>query len=206
MKVKRPSIADLIRHLREAKERERKRERDMEREKESEAKSLVDANVSNDAATTEGTVATSHHLAGDVTGTTAPANTLTTMTPPSDISPPYRTSATSHDLTTAVLSNLEEEAVFFSPGRTTSSAVTSPKKETSSAPVKEGMPLGKRRLNVTKRSLREGKSQSLILLTGSEPEYKDDTHSKVSLTHTHTTVCHPTIKGSIVAVCLSKRP
>ncbi|TNN40673.1 hypothetical protein EYF80_049167 [Liparis tanakae] len=37
---------------------------------------------------------------------------------------------------------------------------------------------GERRLKVTKRSLREGKSQSLILLTGLEPEDKDDTHSK----------------------------
>ncbi|XP_041794805.1 capping protein, Arp2/3 and myosin-I linker protein 2 isoform X2 [Chelmon rostratus] len=184
VKVKRTSIADLIRPLREAKERERERERDKEREKGRGARSVEDANVSNDATTTEGTVATSHQLAGDARGTMAPANTLTTMTPPSETTPSYPTIATSPDLTTATLSNLEEEAVPVLPGRIPSPVVTSPltEQERSGMLMKEmklgGTPYGERRLKVTKRSLREGKSQSLILLTGLEPEDKDDSHSK----------------------------
>uniref|UniRef100_A0A8C4ELX5 Capping protein regulator and myosin 1 linker 2 n=1 Tax=Dicentrarchus labrax TaxID=13489 RepID=A0A8C4ELX5_DICLA len=180
VKVKRTSIADLIRPLREAKEREREREREKGRG----ARSVEDANVCNDAATTEGTVATSHHLAGDVRGTMVPAKTLTTMTPPSDTAPSYPTIATSPDLTTATISNLEEEAAPGLPGRTPSPVVTSPltEQERSGVLMKEmklgGTPYGERRLKVTKRSLREGKSQSLILLTGLEPEDKDDTHSK----------------------------
>ncbi|XP_044049141.1 capping protein, Arp2/3 and myosin-I linker protein 2 isoform X3 [Siniperca chuatsi] len=182
VKVKRTSIADLIRPLREAKERER--ERDKEREKGRGARSVEDANVSNDAATTEGTVATSHHLAGNVRGTMVPAKTLTMMTPPSETAPSYPTIATSPDLTTATISHLEEETVPVLPGRTPSPVVTSPltEQERSGVLMKEiklgGTPYGERRLKVNKRSLREGKSQSLILLTGLEPEDKDDTHSK----------------------------
>ncbi|XP_062276911.1 capping protein, Arp2/3 and myosin-I linker protein 2 [Scomber scombrus] len=187
VKVKRTSIADLIRPLREAKERERERERDKEREKERGTRSGEDANVSNDAATTEGTVATGQHLAGDARETVAPAKTLTTTTPPSETPPSYPIIATTPDLTTATLSNAEEEAVTSLPdlpGRTPSPVVTSPltEQERSSMLMKEmkmgGTPYGERRLKVTKRSLREGKSQSLILLTGLEPEDKDNTHSK----------------------------
>ncbi|XP_031723978.1 mucin-5AC-like [Anarrhichthys ocellatus] len=182
VKVKRTSIADLIRPLREAKERER--ERDKEREKGRGSRSVEDANVSNDAATTEGTVATGHHLAGDARGTMAPAKTLTTTTPSSETTSSYPTVATSPDPTTDTLPHLEEEAVPVSPGRTPSPVVTSPltEQERSGMQMKEmklgGTPYGERRLKVTKRSLREGKSQSLILLTGLEPEDKDDTHSK----------------------------
>ncbi|TMS05221.1 Capping protein, Arp2/3 and myosin-I linker protein 3 [Larimichthys crocea] len=184
VKVKRTSIADLIRPLREAKERERERERDKEREKGRGARSVEDANISNDAATTEGTVATSHHLAGDVREMMPPAKTLTTTTPPSETTPSYPTVTTSSDLTTATLTNLEEEAAPVLPGRTPSPVVTSPltEQERSNMLMKEmklgGTPYGERRLKVTKRSLREGKSQSLILLTGLEPEDKNDTHSK----------------------------
>ncbi|XP_034389859.1 capping protein, Arp2/3 and myosin-I linker protein 2 isoform X3 [Cyclopterus lumpus] len=184
VKVKRTSIADLIRPLREAKERERERERDKEREKGRGARSVEDANVSNDAATTEGTVVTGHHLAGVARGTMAPAKTLTTTTPSSETTPSYPTVATSPDPTAATLSNLEEEALFVSPGRTPSPMGTSPltEQERSGVQMKEmklgGTPYGEMRLKVTKRSLREGKSQSLILLTGLEPEDKDDTHSK----------------------------
>lgn len=183
MKVKRTSIADLIRPLREAKERERERERDKEREKERGARSVEDANISNDAATTEGTVATGHRLAGDAREVMAPANTLTMTTPPSETAPSYPTIATSPDLMSATLSNLEEKVV-----RTPSPVVTSPltEQEMSGVLMKEmklgGTPYGERRLKVTKRSLREGKSQSLILLTGLEPEDKDNSQSKVSVT------------------------
>ncbi|KAM7413820.1 hypothetical protein PAMA_018894 [Pampus argenteus] len=188
VKVKRTSIADLIRPLREAKERERERERDKEKEKERGARSVEDANVSNDAATTEGTVATSHHLADDARETVAPAKTLATTTLPSETTPPYPTVTTTPDLAAAaMLSNLQEEAVTSLPvlsGLTASPVVTSPltEEERSSMLMKEmkmgGTPYGERRLKVTKRSLREGKSQSLILLTGLEPEDKDNTHSK----------------------------
>ncbi|XP_050929608.1 capping protein, Arp2/3 and myosin-I linker protein 2 isoform X2 [Lates calcarifer] len=179
VKVKRTSIADLIRPLREAKERERERERDKEREKERGARSVEDANISNDAATTEGTVATGHRLAGDAREVMAPANTLTMTTPPSETAPSYPTIATSPDLMSATLSNLEEKVV-----RTPSPVVTSPltEQEMSGVLMKEmklgGTPYGERRLKVTKRSLREGKSQSLILLTGLEPEDKDNSQSK----------------------------
>lgn len=185
MKVKRTSIADLIRPLREAKERERERERDKEREKERGAKSLEDANISNDATTTEVIVATSHHLASDVRETMLPAHAFTTTTPPSETSPSFSTIATSPDVTTAVLSNVEGKMVPVLPSR--SPVVTSPltEQERSGVLMKEmklpGTAHGERQLKVTKRSLREHKSQSLILLTGLEPEDKDNTHSKVSL-------------------------
>ncbi|XP_069575702.1 capping protein, Arp2/3 and myosin-I linker protein 2 [Brachyistius frenatus] len=172
VKVKRTSIADLIRPLREAKERER----DKEREKERGGRSVEDVNVSNDAATTEGTVAASRHLVGDVRGKMAPAKTLTTTTPPSETAPSYPTATTVPDLATAALSHPKEEAGPVSPGRTPSPVVTSPLTE--QEVQLGGTPYGERRLKVTKRSLREGKSQSLILLTGLEPEDKDNTPSK----------------------------
>ncbi|KAM7396101.1 hypothetical protein PAMP_019170 [Pampus punctatissimus] len=187
VKVKRTSIADLIRPLREAKERERERERDKEKEKERGGRSVEDVNVSNDAATTEGTVATSHHLADDARETVAPAKTLATTMLLSETTPSYPTVNTTPDLAGATLSNLQEEAVTslpVLPGQTASAVVTSPltEEEQSSMLMKEmkmgGTPYGERRLKVTRRSLREGKSQSLILLTGLEPEDKDNTHSK----------------------------
>ncbi|KAA8590692.1 hypothetical protein FQN60_014626 [Etheostoma spectabile] len=168
VRVKRTSIADLIRPLREAKEREREREREKGRG----ARSVEDANVCNDAATTEGTVAIGRRLAGDAGGTMAPAKTLTTTTPSSDTAPPYPTITTSPDLATATLLNLEEGALPVLPGRSPSPVVTSPltEQDRRGVPGKEttlgGTPYGERRLKVTKRSLREGKSQSLILLTG----------------------------------------
>uniref|UniRef100_A0A668T5B6 CARMIL C-terminal domain-containing protein n=1 Tax=Oreochromis aureus TaxID=47969 RepID=A0A668T5B6_OREAU len=169
VKVKRTSIADLIRPLREAKERER--ERDKEREKERGARSVEDANISNDATTTEGIPATSHHLAGDVREKRSPAQTLTMTMPPSETTPLYPTITTSPDLTTTVLSNLEEEAAPVLPARMLSPVVT----RTLTGQDKQlvGTPYGERRLKVTKRALREGKSQSLILLTGLETDEKD---------------------------------
>ncbi|KAM8890903.1 capping protein, Arp2/3 and myosin-I linker protein 2 [Spinachia spinachia] len=178
VKVKRTSIADLIRPLREAKDRER------EREKGRGARSVDDANVSNDAATTEGIVATGQHLAGDARGMTPPATTLITPTASSETPSSYPTITMSPDPTATTLSNLQEEAVLVSPGHTHSPLVTSPlmEQKRSGVQMKEmklaGTPYGERRLKVTKRSLREGKSQSLILLTGLEPEDKDGRHKK----------------------------
>uniref|UniRef100_A0A3P9D7J6 Capping protein regulator and myosin 1 linker 2 n=1 Tax=Maylandia zebra TaxID=106582 RepID=A0A3P9D7J6_9CICH len=171
VKVKRTSIADLIRPLREAKERERERERDKEREKERGARSVEDANISNDATTTEGISATSQHLAGDVREKRSPAQTLTMMMPPSETTPLYPTITTSPDLTTTVLSNLEEEAAPVLPACMPSPVVTRTLTEQDKQLV--GTPYGERRLKVTKRALREGKSQSLILLTGLETDDKD---------------------------------
>uniref|UniRef100_A0A665UXG4 Capping protein regulator and myosin 1 linker 2 n=1 Tax=Echeneis naucrates TaxID=173247 RepID=A0A665UXG4_ECHNA len=178
LKVKRTSIADLIRPLREAKERERERERDKEREKERGARSVKDANISNDAVITEGTLATNNHLAADAREAIAAANTLPMPTRPSETTAFSPTIVTTPDCKNAALSNTEEEAGYLSP------VVTSPltKQERGAVLRKElklgGTPYGERRLSVTKRSLREGKSQSLILLTGLEPEDKDNMHSK----------------------------
>ncbi|XP_077953357.1 uncharacterized protein LOC144390794 isoform X2 [Gasterosteus aculeatus] len=172
VKVKRTSIADLIRPLREAKDREREKGRG--------ARSVEDANVSDDAAVTEGTVATGQRLAGDARGTTPPpATALTTPPAPSEI-PPSRAATAA-----ATLSDPREEPPPVSPGR--GPAVTSPppgqeRSGGGGGQAKEmrlaGTPHGERRAKVTKRSLREGKSQSLILLTGLEPEDKDGRHKK----------------------------
>lgn len=178
MKVKRTSIADLIRPLREARERERERERDKEREKERGEKSVENVNISNDATTTEGTVTTSHHLAGDTKEKMAPAKTLTMTTLSSETAATCPTITTSRNLNTSALSNLEEVTAPILPACTPSAVVISPLTKQLGHTL-----YGKRRLKVTERSLREGKSQSLILLTGLEPEDKDNTPIKVSLTH-----------------------
>ncbi|KAM4618957.1 capping protein, Arp2/3 and myosin-I linker protein 2 isoform 3-T3 [Polymixia lowei] len=192
-KVKRTSIADLIRPLREAKEREREREREREkeREKERETRSVEDVNVSNDAAVTEGTVAASDRLPGDRRDETAHAMTVTATTPPSEAARPSPAAATSPDLASALSSLGEEVATSLpvQPDHTPSPVAAPPamtpstEQEKSRLPEKErrkggGTPDGERRLKVTRRSLREGKSQSLILLTGLEPEDKDTAHSK----------------------------
>ncbi|XP_026222298.1 capping protein, Arp2/3 and myosin-I linker protein 2 isoform X2 [Anabas testudineus] len=183
VKVKRTSIADLIRPLREAKEREREREKDKEREKERGAKSLEEANISDHATTTEVNVATSDHLASDVRETMLPAHTFT-ITPPSETSSSYSTITTSPDVTTAMLSNLEEEVVPVLPIHSPIPLITSPltEQDKSGVLMKEmklaGTPHREKQLKVTKRSLREGKSQSLILLTGLEPEDKDNAQIK----------------------------
>uniref|UniRef100_A0A672FG21 Capping protein regulator and myosin 1 linker 2 n=1 Tax=Salarias fasciatus TaxID=181472 RepID=A0A672FG21_SALFA len=149
VKVKRTSIADLIRPLREAKERERERERGKEREKERGPRSVEDANVSNDAAVTEGTIA---------------EKMVTATTPPSDTTPSFPAVTTSPERTAAPPCDADEGG-GPGPGRT--------RPETPSGKS----PFGERKLKVA-RTLREGKSQSLILLTGLEPEDKDGTPSK----------------------------
>ncbi|TNN01069.1 hypothetical protein fugu_012315 [Takifugu bimaculatus] len=163
VKVKRPSIVDLIRPLREAKERERDRER--EREKGTWAKSVEDANISTDATTTEGSEATSRPLASDTTGTTAPANMLTTTMQPIEATPSYATRA----------SKQEEKSLFNSPTQSDRPAVDSTesdrwREETLMKERQAGFFSEERRVKMTKRLLREGKSQSLILLSGSDPE------------------------------------
>ncbi|XP_023204840.1 capping protein, Arp2/3 and myosin-I linker protein 2-like isoform X1 [Xiphophorus maculatus] len=170
VKVKRTSIADLIRPLREAKDRDRGRERDNEREKEREKESEEDANIYNDATTAEGTAAPGRYLADVVRETVTPAESLTT-TQSSEMTPSYPTITTSPELTTSVLSEPEQAAVPAIPHFSTTPAfITTP-------PEPEAPSYVERRLRVTKR-LRENKSQSLILLTGIEPDDKDNTPNK----------------------------
>lgn len=172
MKVKRPSIVDLIRPLREAKERERDRERER---KGTWAKSVEDANISTDATTTEGSEATSRPLASDTTGTTAPPNMLTTTMHPIEATPSYATSA----------SKQEGKSLCVSPSQSDRPAVDSTesdqwREETLMKERQAGFFSEERRVKMTKRLLREGKSQSLILLSGSDPEDTDHMDSKVS--------------------------
>lgn len=172
MKVKRTSIADLIRPLREAKER------DKDRDKDRGARSVEDANLCNDAVITEGIGAGS---AGGAGGVTAPAETLPTTMPPRKTTPSPVTITTSPDIPSAALPNLDEAGA---------AALSLPPPEQE---VQAGQKLsGERRLRVAKK-LREGKSQSLILLTGSESEDKDSTASKVRVVvhtqmHTNTSL------------------
>ncbi|XP_029009123.1 capping protein, Arp2/3 and myosin-I linker protein 2 isoform X3 [Betta splendens] len=142
MKVKRTSIADLIRPLGEAKNSEKERDE------------RGDSNTSNDVATTV-IAASSLHVAGE-----------TTLTSHS-----YSTTITT-DITTFE-GDVVPVLLHPSPGVTLSSV--EPEK---SSVLRAVSPHGDRQGKATKRSLREGKSQSLILLTGSEPEDKKTPHSK----------------------------
>lgn len=157
VKVKKTSIADLIRPLRDTKERERKRERVGGSEEE--------ANVCNDAAAREGTVTAGNHLAGKV-GETTPLEISFTITTSPDLASPFQPKLQDADVPVLPGHRLGPEVV---------SSLT--EQETQSG----GTPYGEKRQRMTKR-LRDAKSQSLILLTGSEAEDKDNTPSKVSLT------------------------
>ncbi|KAF7648326.1 hypothetical protein LDENG_00158240 [Lucifuga dentata] len=103
-------------------------------------------------------------------------------TPPSETTP---TSAMTPDLTATSPSNTDTDAVTSPPmlPSHTPSPVATPVM-TAAATEQERSSVGGetqpdgRRLKVMKRSLREGKSQSLILLSGVESEDKQNTHSK----------------------------
>nr|XP_046207834.1 capping protein, Arp2/3 and myosin-I linker protein 3-like [Oncorhynchus gorbuscha] len=149
-KVKKTSIADLIRPLREAKEKEKEREQNkkgkLEEERGAKATSVNDS----DATTTV-------RAADD--DTMAPAT-------PSDVA------TTSASLPTSAYA--QEKGTPMSPSALTPSPVISPiggflvEREKSRTLEKSRTPDGERRLKATRRSLRDGKSQSLILLTGLE--------------------------------------
>uniref|UniRef100_A0A673X9E1 Capping protein regulator and myosin 1 linker 2 n=1 Tax=Salmo trutta TaxID=8032 RepID=A0A673X9E1_SALTR len=146
-KVKKTSIVDLIRPLREAKEKEKERERDKKGKLEEDRGAKATCVNDSDATTTV-------RAAED--NTMAPA-TL------SDVA------TTSASLPTSALA---QEKV--SPSALTPSPVISPiggflvEREKSRTLEKSRTPDGERRLKATRRSLRDGKSQSLILLTGLE--------------------------------------
>lgn len=186
MKVKRTSISDFIRPLCEVKEKERGKKKDKERGTES----VEDNNVCHDATITE--EATSRNLTGDGKDTTA--STVTTMTPPDEVAPSYHTSnSTVSDLPTASLCNKDAETSPSTLAEQTSGLVAAAQTPTSVIEqewdgVGGGTQYEARRLKATKRSLRDGKSHSLILLTGVEPEDKENPHSKVSLGLTNPTV------------------
>ncbi|KAK6320243.1 hypothetical protein J4Q44_G00093500 [Coregonus suidteri] len=150
-KVKKTSIADLIRPLREAKEREREKEREKEKGKLEEESGAKATSVNDSDATTTVRAAEDN--------TMAPA-------PPSDV-PSVPTS-----LPTSTPA--QEEVTSVSPSALTPSPIISPvggflaEREKSRTLEKSKTPDGERRLKATRRSLREGKSQSLILLTGLE--------------------------------------
>lgn len=93
---------------------------------------------------------------------------------PSETTPSYATSA----------SNQEEEALFISPTQSVHPAVgpiesDQGRNKTLMKERRAGFFFEERRAKITKRLLREGKSQSLILLTGSDPEDTDHMDSKV---------------------------
>ncbi|XP_072291098.1 capping protein, Arp2/3 and myosin-I linker protein 2 isoform X2 [Eucyclogobius newberryi] len=162
VKVKRTSIADLIRPLREAKDRER------ERDKERGAKSVEDVNVCNDAAITEGSAAVGMRLAGEGMDVLMPVKTLT-ITPSNESAPTHPTThapstSTHTDNTDATVSQPDHPFEVRPEG-------------SEHGDTKMGQTSVERALR-TKRSLREGKSQSLILLTGDED--KDRAHKKFS--------------------------
>lgn len=144
-------IADLIRPLREAKERDR--ERDKEKENKRGGWSVDHTDVSNDATI-------SRHPAGET----------------------RETAKTSGGLPSAPVSSLRDEVVslpFLHSCTSSELALPLAEQEGSRMEVKErtmgGTPSAERSLRVSRRSLREGRSQSLILISGEE-----DKDSKVS--------------------------
>ncbi|XP_053740696.1 uncharacterized protein LOC128770365 isoform X2 [Synchiropus splendidus] len=165
-KVKRTSIADLIRPLRDAKDRDRERARDKHR----------DANLSNDAAVTEGTAASSPHLDEDAKEAVDPDGT---SAPAAETAPSRPTIATTPDLTDATLSDLQKDGVSLPPFLPECAQMPSGVAPASAEQLRTKLPsvegTVERRV---KKTFREGKSQSLILLSGLEPEDKDAAHSK----------------------------
>ncbi|KAI4877901.1 hypothetical protein NFI96_016785 [Prochilodus magdalenae] len=182
-KVKKTSIADLIRPLREAaraeKEREKEREKEKEREREKERekekeKAEEDSFVKPPITTPTPTItesALTEPAVDDKMAPRAPSPLLMPVLAPS-------TALASTPTPPAFLPAKPEEAPALSPAVPTSPtktpspvAVVSPsEREKSRTLEKSRTPDGERRPKPTRRSLREGKSQSLILLTGLEPE------------------------------------
>lgn len=124
-----------------------------------------EANICNEATATEGTVTTAQQLASKVRETTPLEISLTITTSP--------------DLASSFHPKLEDAAVPVLPGHRLSPELVS--SLTEQEMQSRGTSYGEKRQRMTKR-LRDAKSQSLILLTGSEAEDKDNAPSKVSLT------------------------
>uniref|UniRef100_A0AAY4ENI1 Capping protein regulator and myosin 1 linker 2 n=1 Tax=Denticeps clupeoides TaxID=299321 RepID=A0AAY4ENI1_9TELE len=180
-KAKKTSIADLIRPLREAaraeKEREKEKEREREREKEREKKvKSEDDNIkeASDVITTTTTDAVPAVVAGveDAVPPAVPSPTPVPNTAPVSTPSPVLSPSPASDVSA------------LSPTSPTPSPCPAPlvlpsvEREKSRTLEKSRTPDGERRPKPTRRSLREGKSQSLILLTGLEPEDSTPTTAK----------------------------
>ncbi|XP_030621598.1 capping protein, Arp2/3 and myosin-I linker protein 2 [Chanos chanos] len=201
-KVKKTSIADLIRPLREAaraekerekeREREREREREKEKEREREKEKLEEENVAKMVTTTTPTITET---------TTTQAVTIVTVEDkiapriPSPTPTPTPSAAPASTPTPPASSpTITEEAPELTPGAPTPTptpvlapTVSPSEREKSRTLEKSRTPDGERRPKPTRRSLREGKSQSLILLTGLEPEEGGaTTHAKKHVSESST--------------------
>ncbi|KAK2848133.1 hypothetical protein Q7C36_009815 [Tachysurus vachellii] len=175
-KVKKTSIADLIRPLREAaraeKEREKEKERDKEKEREKEKekeKEKVEEEIIHKAPSTTPTVTDSSPTVPTVDGKMAPSSLFMPLS-----APPAAPAATPSPLASSPAKTEGAPSLLPvappTPTKTPSPVTTLPMDgEKSRTLEKSRTPDGERRPKATRRSLREGKSQSLILLTGLEP-------------------------------------
>lgn len=124
-----------------------------------------EANICNEAAAAGGAGAAARQLAGEVRETAPLEISLSVTTSPDPASPFHP--------------EPEDAAVPVLPGHRLGPELVS--SLTEQEVQSRGTSYGEKRQRMTKR-LRDAKSQSLILLTGSEAEDKDNTPSKVSLT------------------------
>ncbi|XP_060779937.1 capping protein, Arp2/3 and myosin-I linker protein 2 isoform X3 [Neoarius graeffei] len=175
-KVKKTSIADLIRPLREAaraekereKEKERDKEKEREKEKEKEKEKVEEENIHKAPSTTPA-----------ITDSSPTIPTIDDKMAPSPLLIPLSTpSAVPSTPTPPASSPAKTEGVPILPPAEPPTPTKTPSPETTMLPLegeksrtfeKSRTPDGDRRPKATRRSLREGKSQSLILLTGLEP-------------------------------------
>lgn len=176
-KVKKTSIADLIRPLREAaraekereKEKERDKEKEREKEKEKEKEKLEDESIHKALSTTP-TITDPPPTVPTVDGKMAPSPLFMPLSTPSV--------APASTPTPPASSPAKPEEVLILPPAVSPTPTKTPSPVTTMLPLdgeksrtleKSRTPDGERRPKATRRSLREGKSQSLILLTGLEP-------------------------------------
>ncbi|MCI4379265.1 hypothetical protein PGIGA_G00225930 [Pangasianodon gigas] len=176
-KVKKTSIADLIRPLREAaraekereKEKERDKEKEREKEKEKEKEKLEEENIHKAPSTTP-TITDSSPTVPTVDDKMAPSPLFMPLSAPS--------AAPASTPTPPASSPAKTEGVPTLPPAAPLTPIKTPSPVTATLPLegeksrtleKSRTPDGERRPKATRRSLREGKSQSLILLTGLEP-------------------------------------
>lgn len=175
-KVKKTSIADLIRPLREAaraekeREREKEREKEKDREKEKEKEKEKAEESIHLAPSTHPTIKDSSPTITTVDDKMAPSFLFMPLSSPSAAPasspiPPASSPAKPKEVPSLPL------AALPSPTKTPSpvTAMLPLEEEKSRTLEKSRTPDGERRPKATRRSLREGKSQSLILLTGLEP-------------------------------------
>lgn len=188
-KVKKTSIADLIRPLREAaraeKEREKEKERDKEKEREKEKekeRGKVEDESIHKAPSTTPTITDSSPTVPTVDDKMAPSPLFMPLpalsaAPASTPGPPVSSPAKPEGVPTL------PPVAPPTPTKTQSPVTTvlPLEGEKSRTLEKSRTPDGERRPRATRRSLREGKSQSLILLTGLEPgQDSGTTQAKVS--------------------------